>query len=56
VSRGQFGVSPVKNGRTSKAPPELTRGLVCHAVMMQIAGEGEASSLKMRAIAATVTL
>ena len=35
VSRGQFGVSPVKNGRTSKAPPELTRGLVCHAVMMQ---------------------
>ena len=23
VSRGQFGVSPVKNGRPSKVPPEL---------------------------------
>ncbi len=55
VSRGQFGVSPVKNGRTSKAPPELTRGLVCHAVMMQISDEGDASSLKMQAIA-VVTL
>ena len=54
VSRGQFGVSPVKNGRPSKVPPELTRGVACHAVMMQIAGEGEASSLKMRAIAAAV--
>jgi hypothetical protein len=32
VSRGQFGVSPVKNGRPSKVPPELTHGLVCHAV------------------------
>jgi hypothetical protein len=49
-------VSPVKNGRPSKVPPELTHGLACHAVMMQIAGEGEASSLKMQAIAAAVTL
>ena len=56
VSRGQFGVSPVKNGRPSKVPPELTRGLACHAVMMQISGKGEASSLKMRAIAGAVTL
>jgi hypothetical protein len=54
VSQGQFGVSPVKNGRPSKVPPELTRGLACHAIMMQIAGEGEASSLKMRAIAAAI--
>ena len=56
VSRGQFSVSPVKNGRPSKVPPELTRGLACHAVMMQISGKGEASSLKMRAIAGAVTL
>ena len=56
VSRGQFGGSPVKNGRPSKVPLELTRGLACHAVMMQISGEGEASSLKMRAIAAAVML
>ena len=54
VSQGQFGVSPVKKGRPSKVPPELTRGLACHAVMMQIAGEGEASSLKMRVIAAAI--
>jgi hypothetical protein len=56
VSRGQFGVSPVKNRRQSKVPPELTHGLACHAVMLHIAGEGEASSLKMRAITAAVML
>jgi len=56
VSRGQFGVSPLKNGRPSKFPPELTHGLACHAVMMQIAGDGEVSSLKMRAITVAVML
>jgi len=49
-------VSPVKNRRPSKVLPELTCGLACHAVMMQIAREGEASSLKMRKITAAVTL
>jgi hypothetical protein len=56
IARGSFGVSPLKNGRPRKVPPELTRGLACHAVMMQASGEGEASSLKMRAIAGALTL
>ena len=56
VSWGQFGASPVKNGRPSKVPLELTCGLACHLVMMQIAGKGEASSLKMRAIAVAMKL
>ena len=56
IARGSFGVSPLKNGRPRKVPPELTRGLACHAVMMQSSGEGEASSLKMRAIAGALTL
>ena len=48
MCRGQFGVSPVKNGRPpSNAPTELTLGLACHAAMMQIAGKGGAFSLKM---------
>ncbi len=47
IARGSFGVSPLKNGRPRKVPPELTRGLACHAVMMQASGKGEASSLKM---------
>ena len=35
VQRGEFGVSPMKKGRPSTIPPELTHGLACHAVMMQ---------------------
>ena len=56
IARGEFGVSPLKNGRRSIIPPELTHGIACHAVMMQAVGEGEASSLKMRAICNAVTL
>ncbi len=46
----------MKNGRQVIIPPKLTHGLACHAVMMQAAGKGEASSLKMRAIAKAFTL
>ena len=56
VARGDFGVSPLKNGRRGLIPPELTHGLACHSVMMQVSGEGEASSLKMRAILSAITL
>ena len=56
VARGDFGISPLKNGRKGVIPPELTHGLACHSVMMQASGEGEASSLKMRAISSAVTL
>jgi hypothetical protein len=56
VARGSFGVSPLKNGRPRIVPPELTHGLACHAVMMQSSGEGEASSLKMRALAGALTM
>ena len=56
VARGSFGVSPLKNGRPRIVPPELTHGLACHAVMMQASGEGEASSLKMRALAGALTM
>jgi hypothetical protein len=31
-------------------------GLACHSVMMQASGEGEVSSLKMRAISSAITL
>jgi hypothetical protein len=53
---GEYGVSPLKNGRQVMVALELTHGLACHVMMMQAAGKGEASSLKMRAIAKAVTL
>ncbi len=56
VARGDFGVSSLKNGRQEVIPPELTHGLACHSIMMQASGEGEASSLKMRAISSAITL
>jgi hypothetical protein len=56
VQWGEYGVSPLKNGRQVIVPPELTHGFACHTVMMQAAGKGEASSLKMRAIGKAVTL
>ncbi len=53
---GDLGVSPLKNGQQGVIPPKLTHGLACHSVMMQASGEGEASSLKMRAILSAITL
>ena len=56
VAREDFGVSPLKNGQRGLIPPELMHGLACHSIMMQASGEGEASSLKMRAISSAITL
>ena len=56
VQRGEFGVSPQKMGRPSTLPNELTQGLACHSVMMQLSGEGEMSSLKMRTLATAITM
>ncbi len=56
IKRGSFGVSLLKNGRPRIVPPQVTHGLACHAVMMQNFSEGEASFLKMRAIASALTL
>jgi hypothetical protein len=56
VARGDFGVLPLKNGWQGVIPPKLTHGLACHSIMMQASGEGEASSLKMRAISLAITL
>ncbi len=46
ITRGEFGVSPLKNGRRLIVPPKLMHGIAYQAMMMQAAGEGEASSLK----------
>jgi hypothetical protein len=48
VQRGEFGISPLKLGRKSSLPKELTQALAVHSVMMQVSGEGEMSSIKMR--------
>jgi hypothetical protein len=56
VQWGKYRVSPLTNGKQVIVPPKLTHGLACHAMMMQAAGEGEASSHKMRAIAMAVKL
>jgi hypothetical protein len=37
-------------------PPELAHGLACHSEMMQASGDGEALSLKIRAILSAITL
>ena len=51
-----FGVSLLKNGRPRIVPPQVTHGLACHAVMMQLSSEDKAYSLKMRAIASALKL
>jgi hypothetical protein len=56
VQRGEFGISPKKIGRRSTLQPELTHGLAVHSVMMQLSGEGEMSSLKMRTLATAIML
>ena len=49
-------MSPLKNGRPQIVAPQVTHGLAYHAVMMQNFSEGEATFLKMRAIANALTL
>ena len=56
VQRGEFGISPLKLGRKSSLPKELTQALAVHSVMMQVSGEGEMSSIKMRTLATAMTL
>ena len=56
IAWGDIGVSPLKTGRQGLIPPQLTHGLACYSVMMQVSGEGEALSLKMRAISSAITL
>ncbi len=56
VQRGEYSVSPLKNGRQVIVPSELTHGIACYILMMQATGKGEASSLQMRAMAKGVTL
>ena len=56
VQRGDFGISPLKLGRKSSLPKELTQALAVHSVMMQVSGEGEMSSIKMRTLATAMTL
>ena len=48
VDLGKAGESPLKNGRPSIIPPQLTKAIATHATMMQVsAEEGEASRQKM---------
>ena len=49
VSRGEVGVSPLKRGRPSVVPKELTMAVATHATMMQVSGECEESGAKMKA-------
>ena len=56
VQRGEFGISPLKLGRKSSLPKEFTQALAVHSVMMQVSGEGEMSSIKMRTLATAMTL
>ena len=49
ASRGEVGVSPLKRGRPSVVPKELTMAVATHATMMQVSGECEASGAKMKA-------
>ncbi len=53
---GDLGVLPLKNGWQELIPPKMRHGLARHSVMMQASGEGEASSLKKRAILTAITL
>ena len=55
ISRGSFGISPVRRGRPSIVPHQLTYALATHSTMMQVSGEGEASAMKMKSVAAALT-
>ncbi len=47
-----IGVSPHKHGRPSIIPDSLHTALATHSSMLQISGEGEASSGKMKTLTA----
>ncbi len=50
VQQKWAGLSPVKLGRPVKVPSVLSKALWRQSAMMQVAGEGEASAKKMKAI------
>ena len=50
VLENRAGLSPPKRGRREKIPSELCAGIAKQSAMMQVAGEGEASSVKMKAL------
>ena len=54
ILRGEFGVSPPKRGRKPVVNPTLTFALATHSTMMQVSGEGEASAIKMKAVASAL--
>ena len=54
IERGDFGISPPKRGRKVSIPSELPYALAVHSTMMQVAGEGEASSLNIQAVASAL--
>ena len=49
VRRGNVGKSPPTRGRPRSIPSALPYALATHSAMMQVSGEGEASSVKMKA-------
>ena len=53
LKRG-YGVSPLKKGVSARVPIELTKALATHTTMMQVSGDGEASSSLMRQVASAV--
>jgi len=55
VARGEFGVSPRKQGRPAIVPLALTKAIAAHATMMQVSGESEASGPKMTATVIALT-
>ena len=50
VTFDRVGLSPVKRGRPEKIPSKLCAALSKQSAMMQLANEGEASSVKMKAL------
>lgn len=55
VKEGRIGVSPLKRGRKAVIPEILPSALAAQAVMMQVAGVGEASAKKMKVLVEGLT-
>ena len=55
LQRGEIGITPPKIGRPKTIPLCLTETLAQHAVMMQLAGQGEATWPKMQATVKALT-
>ncbi len=50
VAFDRVGLSPAKHGQPEKIPSKLCAALSKQSVMMQVANEGEASSVKLKAL------